>query len=104
MWSEPVKRSESFIHPSRPMMDTLQATGAIQFATVVEAKRAGLRRRRRASNHRGAPHESSVEAVSAYLQRLTPAIPSLRGNDRGLGRCQVREFANPISFSADLDN
>jgi hypothetical protein len=36
------------------MMDTLQATGAIQFATVVEVKRAGLGHRR-ASNHRGAP-------------------------------------------------
>jgi hypothetical protein len=43
------------------MMDTLQATGAIQFATVVEAKRAGLRRRRRASNHREA-HPMSAQS------------------------------------------
>jgi hypothetical protein len=77
-------------------MDTLQATGAIQFATVVEAKRAGLRAPPRLERSRST-HERSVEAVSAYLQRLTPAIPSLGGE-------MTEEFANPISFSADPDN
>jgi hypothetical protein len=89
-----------FFHPpSRPMMDTLQATGAIQFATAVKAKRADLRRRRRALNHRGPMSEHSVEAVSAYLQRLTPAIRTPRGNDRGFARCQ-----NPNNFPANLDS
>jgi len=45
-------------------MDTLQATGAIQFATVVEAKRAGLR----ASQHLE-PSRSPLSAQSKRYQR-----------------------------------
>ena len=56
--------AKSFIHPSRPMMDTLQATGAVPFASVVEAKRAGL-----PAPPRLEPSRSPMSAQSKRYQR-----------------------------------
>ena len=80
------------------MMDTLQATGAIQFATVVEAKRAGLR-------GAAAPRTIAGTPMSAQSKRYQRTFKGKTGNPFPSATTKPQKPPRPIkSVQEGLDH